>query len=78
MSYAKGRFGIEYTPRRRPDNKSGGLRWLLVVIGLLLIGSFIVARLLLRQKPARIEVEDRTAPEPTIVSIPPAPVPPAA
>lgn len=77
MSYARGRFGIEYTPRRRPDNKSGGLRWLLVVIGLLLIGSFIVARLLSRQKPARIEVEDRPAPEPTITSAPPSPVPAA-
>lgn len=75
MSYARGRFGIEYTPRRQSDNKSGGLRWLLVVIGLLLIGSFIVARLLSRQKPARIEIEDRPAPEPTIVTTPPSPAP---
>jgi LysM repeat protein len=76
MSYSKGRFGIEYT-RRQADEKSGGLRWLLVLLGLLLVASFILARLLARQQPARIDTEVRTVAEPPAGTVPPA-APPAA
>ncbi len=75
MSFARGRYGVEYT-RRRPDEKSGGLRWLLVLVGILLVISFILTRLLSRQKSTRIDSEDRPAAEPA-ASVQPAP-PPAA
>ena len=71
MSFARGKYGVEYT-RRRPDEKSGGLRWLLVLIGILLVISFILTRLLSRQKPTRIDSEDRPASEPA-ASAQPAP-----
>ncbi|MBR0068570.1 MAG: LysM peptidoglycan-binding domain-containing protein [Kiritimatiellae bacterium] len=67
MSYARGKFGIEYTPRSR-DDKSHGLRWLLLLLGILLVVSFVVARLFTRQPPTRIEPEPRPpapATEPT-------------
>ena len=76
MSFARGKYGVEYT-RRRPDEKSGGLRWLLVLVGILLVISFILTRLLSRQKPTRIEAEDRPASEPAVASAQPAPLPAA-
>lgn len=77
MSFSRGKFGIEYT-RRRPDEKSGGLRWLLALIGIFLVVSFIITHLLSRQKPARIEPEDRPPPEPAVAAAQPAATPPAA
>ena len=76
MSFARGKYGVEYT-RRRPDEKSGGLRWLLVLVGILLVFSFILTRLLSRQKPTRIDAEDRPASEPAAASAQPAPQPAA-
>ena len=58
MSFSRGKYGVEYT-LRRPEEKSGGLRWILVLVGVLLVASFILTRLLSRQKPARIDVESR-------------------
>lgn len=58
MSFSRGKYGVEYT-LRRPEEKSGGLRWLLVLVGVLLVASFILTRLLSRQKPARIDAESR-------------------
>jgi len=53
MSYARGKYGIEYT--RRPSNeKSGGRRWMLVALGVLLVVSFFVPRLLSHKKAPRI------------------------
>ena len=60
MSYARSKYGVEHS-RRPDDEKSGGLRWLFVVIGLLLVASFILARLFSRQQPARIEVDSPPA-----------------
>lgn len=74
MSFSRGKYGVEYT-RRRPDEKSGGLRWLLVFIGILLVVSFILTRLLSRQRPTRIEPESRPTSEPVTVPPPPAAVP---
>ena len=65
MSFARGKYGVEYT-RRNADEKSGGLRWLLALLGLLLVVSFILARLLSRQQPARIDTETRTTAEPVL------------
>jgi hypothetical protein len=53
MSYARGKYGVEYT-RRPSDEKSGGRRWMLVVLGVLLVVSFTLPRLLSHKKPARI------------------------
>ena len=57
MAFARGKYGVEHS-RRPDDEKSGGLRWLFVVLGLLLIASFILTRLFSRQPPARIEAEE--------------------
>ena len=72
MSFARGKFGIEYT-RRPTDEKSHGLRWLFVLIGILLVVSFIIARLFTRQPPTRIEPESR----PSVPSAPSMPAPAA-
>ena len=56
MAFARGKYGVEHS-RQPDDEKSGGLRWLFVVLGLLLIASFILARLFSRQPPARLEAE---------------------
>lgn len=57
MSFARGKFGVEYTPRSR-DDKSHGLRWL-VLLGILIVVSFVIARLFTRQPPTRIDPEPR-------------------
>ena len=79
MSFARGKFGIEYTTRP-VDEKSHGLRWLLVLLGILLVASFILARLFTRQPPTRIESEPRPptpVAEPTGGTDRPAATPPA-
>ena len=79
MSFARGKYGVEYT-RRSSDEKSSGLRWLLILLGILLVVSFILARLLSRQRPARIEADEQAVSEPTLGSVPvsAAPAPAAA
>ena len=83
MAFTRWKYGVEHN-RRADDDKSNGLRWLLVALGILLVVSFILARLFARQQPARIEAEDRPAAEPAegseVVTVrpigtPPAPVP---
>ncbi|MBQ6009715.1 MAG: hypothetical protein IJL17_14345 [Kiritimatiellae bacterium] len=62
MPFSRLKYGIIH--HDQPDNgKSGGLRWLFVVLGLLLVASFILARLFSRQPSARIEAE-----EPSVVT----------
>ncbi|MBR0505869.1 MAG: LysM peptidoglycan-binding domain-containing protein [Kiritimatiellae bacterium] len=62
MAFTRWKYGVEHN-RRADDDKSNGLRWLLVALGILLVVSFILARLFARQQPARIEAEDRPAAE---------------
>ena len=62
MSFARGKYGVEY-PRRPPNEKSGGRRWVLVSLGILLIASFTLARLFARKQPARIDAEGWPAAE---------------
>ena len=74
MSYARGKYGVEYT--RRPSNeKSGGRRWMLLFLGALLIVSYILAHLLSRPKPTRIDGDTQPAavPVPRVPSPAPAP-----
>ena len=63
MAFTRGKYGVEHN-RRPIDEKSHGLRWLFVLLGVLLVVSFAVARLFMQQPPARIETVPR----------PPAPV----
>ena len=63
MAFTRGKYGVEHN-RRPVDEKSHGLRWLFVLLGVLLVVSFAVARLFRQQPPARIETDPR----------PPAPV----
>ena len=81
MAFSRWKYGVEHS-RRPDDEKSGGLRWLFAVLGLLLVASFILARLFSRQQPARIEAEELsavmpaespTAPAARPVSTPPKP-----
>ena len=65
MAFTRWKYGVEHN-RRADDDKSNGLRWLLVALGILLVVSFILARLFARQQPARIEAEDRPAAEPAM------------
>lgn len=74
MSYARGKYGVEYT--RRPSNeKSGGRRWMLLFLGALLIVSYILAHLLSRPKPTRIDGETQPAAIPVPRVPAPAPAP---
>ena len=58
MAFTRGKYGIEHN-RRQDDEKSHGLRWLLALLGILLVASFILARLFRQQPPARIDAESR-------------------
>lgn len=73
MSFARGKYGVEYT-RRPSDEKSGGLRWLLILVGVFLVVCFILTRLLSTKKNARIDTETQTPIEPTRGKIRPAAV----
>ena len=64
MSFSRGKYGVEYT-RRPIDEKPSGRRWLFVLLGILLVVSFILTRLFSRQQPARIDAEDLVAIDPT-------------
>ena len=74
MSFARGKYGVEYN-RRPTDEKSGGRRWMLVSLGVLLVVSFTLPRLLSRKKTARINVEVQPAAESARDKIRPAAVP---
>ena len=56
MSFARGKYGVEYT-RRPADERSGGRRLVLASLGILLVVSFTLARLFARKQPARIDAE---------------------
>ena len=58
MAFTRGKYGVEHN-RRPIDEKSHGLRWLLALLGILLVASFILARLFRQQPPARIDAESR-------------------
>ena len=70
MSFTRGRYGVEYN-RRPIDEKSHGLRWLLTLIGLLLVVSLILTRLFSRKPPARIEMPAQGTAEPMAKPAPP-------
>ena len=83
MAFTRWKYGVEHN-HRSDDDKSTGLRWLLTALGILLVVSFILARLFARQQPARIETEEPPAAAPAeskdVVIAPrpasPAPMPP--
>ena len=49
MAYARGRYGIEYTPRPSPNREGHPFRWLVLGVVVLTAVSFVVARS--RRKP---------------------------
>ena len=90
MAFERGKFGIEYTPRK-PDEESSGLGWIFAVVALVALVSF--AWTLVRRigsddsdpppteppnPPAEVVRGDAPAPQPAAQPDVPAPVPPTA
>ena len=86
MAYARGRYGVEYTPRPSPGSEGHPFRWLLFGVVVLVAVSFFVARnrrkpgppVLVRNVPAVVVPEGKpSAVRPAPVSVP-EPSPPRA
>ena len=77
MAFARGKYGVEYTIQPT-DEKSGGRRWIFVSLGILLVASFILARLFARKQPARIDADSRPTADSVIGTEPAVPAPPGA
>ena len=84
MAYARGRYGVEYTPRPSPGSGGHPLRWILLGLAVLVAASFFVARhrrkprppVLVRNVPSAVVPEGKPPDvRPTPASVPEQPRP---
>lgn len=86
MSFARGKFGIEYIPK--PEKESSGIGWVFVVVGVVALVSFVwslVGRIRARgddegeggaRPPEQTVQTPPRSPEPPAATPPPRPLPP--